>query len=128
MAASISTSHLVLIPSYNSGAQLLTTVQSALAQWAPIWVVVDGSTDQSGQALLRYLANTPGLENRLRVIVQLIHQGKGAAALEGADAAHAAGFSEALTMDGDVLHPAHFIPPSMTASVANPDAMILRKQ
>jgi len=127
MAASISTSHLVLIPSYNSGAQLLTTVQSALAQWAPIWVVVDGSTDQSGQALLRYLANTPGLENRLRVIVQPINQGKGAAVLEGLDAAHAAGFTHALTMDADGQHPAHLIPQFMTTSVANPDAMVLGK-
>jgi glycosyltransferase involved in cell wall biosynthesis len=127
MAAAISTTHLVLIPSYNSGAHLLTTVQSALAQWAPIWVVVDGSTDQSGPALLRYLTNTPGLEKRLRVIVQSINQGKGAAVLQGLDAARAAGFNHALTMDADGQHPAHLIPQFMETSIANPDAMILGK-
>jgi glycosyltransferase involved in cell wall biosynthesis len=127
MAASISATHLVLIPSYNSGAQLLTTVQSALAQWAPICVVVDGSTDHSGQALQHYLADTPELEDRLRVIVQSVNQGKGAAVLEGLDAAHAAGFTHALTMDADGQHPARLIPQFMTVSIANPDAMIMGK-
>jgi glycosyltransferase involved in cell wall biosynthesis len=127
MAASISTTHLVLIPSYNSGPQLLTTVRSALAQWAPICVVVDGSTDQSGSALLQYLTNTPGLEKRLRVIVQPVNQGKGAAVLQGLDAARAAGFTHALAMDADGQHPAHLIPQFMETSIANPDAMILGK-
>jgi hypothetical protein len=31
-----STSHLVLIPSYNSGALVLRTLREALAQWAPV--------------------------------------------------------------------------------------------
>ncbi|HEY8907029.1 MAG TPA: glycosyltransferase family 2 protein, partial [Rhodoferax sp.] len=40
-----STSHLVLIPSYNSGAKVYETVTQARAHWNPVWVVVDGSTD-----------------------------------------------------------------------------------
>jgi len=127
MAASISSTHLVLIPSYNSGAQLLTTVKAALDQWAPVFVVLDGSTDQSGAALLRYLADAPALEHRLRVIVQSTNQGKGAAVLHGLDAAKTAGFTHALTMDADGQHPAMLIPQFMAASVANPDAMILGK-
>ena len=42
MSAIPSSSHLVLIPSYNSGALVLRTVRDALEQWAPVWVVVDG--------------------------------------------------------------------------------------
>ena len=40
------------MPSYNTGPELLTrTVKGALAQWQPVWVVIDGSTDGSAQAL-----------------------------------------------------------------------------
>jgi glycosyltransferase involved in cell wall biosynthesis len=45
--SSTSTTHFVLIPSYNPGAKVLATVQAARAQWTPVWVVVDGSTDGS---------------------------------------------------------------------------------
>jgi hypothetical protein len=40
-----SPSHLVLIPSYNPGPKVYETVAAARAQWAPVWVVVDGSSD-----------------------------------------------------------------------------------
>ena len=42
---------LVLIPSYNTGPLLLKTVREARAAWAPVWVVLDGSTDGSGEML-----------------------------------------------------------------------------
>ena len=38
----LSKTHLVLIPSYNPGPKVLATVRAALAQWSPVWVVVDG--------------------------------------------------------------------------------------
>lgn len=38
--------HVVIIPSYNSGAKLLETVIEARRHWAPVWVVIDGSTDE----------------------------------------------------------------------------------
>lgn len=34
-----SPSHLVLIPSYNTGATVYETVRQARAQWNPVWVV-----------------------------------------------------------------------------------------
>ena len=40
--------HLVLIPSYNTGPVLRPTVEAALAAWQPVWVVIDGSTDGLG--------------------------------------------------------------------------------
>lgn len=127
MTIDISTTHLVLIPSYNSGAKLLETVQSALAQWAPVWVVVDGSTDGSEVAVQSLLERSPDLQGRLNLIVLPVNQGKGAAVLEGLDRAAAQGFTHALTMDADGQHPAQLIGEFMRASQAAPASMILGK-
>jgi glycosyltransferase involved in cell wall biosynthesis len=113
--------HLVLIPSYNTGPQVLQTVAQARAQWTPVWVVVDGSTDGTAQALQAMAAQDPGLQ----VHVLPSNQGKGAAVLHGLRLAAAAGFTHALTMDSDGQHPAALIGEFMQASMARPDSMIL---
>ncbi len=127
MTPTISKTHLVLIPSYNSGRQLLSTVQNALRVWAPVWVVIDGSTDGSDQALLAWTAEHPEMQDRLRITVQTPNQGKGAAVLAGAEAAIQAGFTHALTMDADGQHPNALIPAFMASSVDHPGKMILGK-
>jgi glycosyltransferase involved in cell wall biosynthesis len=116
-----STSHLVLIPSYNTGAQVYATVAAARAQWCPVWVLVDGSTDGTAQGLQGLAAADPGL----RVWVQPSNQGKGAAVLLGLQQALQAGYSHALTMDSDGQHPADLIPTFMQASLARPETMVL---
>jgi len=117
-----STTHLVLIPSYNTGgARLLGTVRAALAVWQPVWVVLDGSTDDSLAAIQSLASSAP----QLRLIVRPQNGGKGAAAATGVAAALAAGFTHVLTMDADGQHPADHIAPFMAASQANPAAMIL---
>jgi glycosyltransferase involved in cell wall biosynthesis len=118
-----STTHLVLIPSYNPGAKVLATVRAALAQWAPVWVVVDGSTDGSAEKLQALAAE----EEHLTVIVLPQNLGKGAAVLAGLERAEAAGYTHVLTMDSDGQHPADLIPAFMAASQANPAAMVLGK-
>jgi len=118
-----STTHLVLIPSYNPGPKVLATVQAARAQWTPVWVVVDGSTDGSAEKLQALAAGDAGL----KVIVLAENRGKGAAVLEGITQAAAAGFTHALTMDSDGQHPADLIPAFMAASQAEPDKMVLGK-
>ena len=118
-----SRSHLVLIPSYNPGPAVYATVRAARAQWAPVWVVVDGSTDGTGEGLLAMAATDP----QLRVLVLPHNSGKGAAVLHGLDAAAAAGYSHALTMDSDGQHPAERIPDFMAASLQYPRAMVLGK-
>jgi len=112
---------LVLIPSYNTGPQLVATVREALAHWPAVWVVIDGSTDGSERPLLELARTTPGL----RVLVSPENGGKGAAVECGAAAAHAAGFTHALLMDSDGQHPAACIRAFMTAAAADPAAMIL---
>lgn len=119
----MSATHLVLIPSYNPGPAVLTTVQAARAQWPVVWVVDDGSNDGSTASLQELAASDPGLH----LIVLPRNSGKGAAVLAGLEAAAAAGFTHVLTMDADGQHPAALIPDFMTASQAAPAAMILGK-
>jgi glycosyltransferase involved in cell wall biosynthesis len=116
-----STTHLVVIPSYNTGPTVYATVRAARAAWSPVWVVVDGSDDGTAQGLRELAAADPGL----RVDVLPANAGKGAAVLHALEAARAAGFSHALTMDSDGQHPADLIPAFMAASLAAPDAMVL---
>jgi glycosyltransferase involved in cell wall biosynthesis len=119
----LSTSHLVLIPSYNPGAQVYATVRAAREQWQPVWVVVDGSSDGTADGLQEMAASDPGL----RVLVLPENGGKGAAVLYGLDHAAAEGYTHALTMDSDGQHPAGLIPAFMAASQQHPAAMILGK-
>ena len=116
-----SATHLVLIPSFNTGRKLADTVREARAQWSPVWVVVDGSTDGTAETVQQMAASDPGL----RVFVLPHNQGKGAAVLHGLRAAQAAGFTHALTMDSDGQHPAELIPAFMAASAKRRSAMIL---
>lgn len=116
-----SKTHLVLIPSYNTGDTVYKTVAAARAQWNPVWVVVDGSNDGTAEGLQRMAAQDSGL----KVTVLPQNQGKGAAVLLGLQAAAAAGFTHALTMDSDGQHPAELIASFMQASLARPDCMVL---
>jgi glycosyltransferase involved in cell wall biosynthesis len=116
-----SKTHLVLIPSYNPGPKVMSTVRDALAEWTPVWVVVDGSTDESAQRLVEMAAAQPGL----RVLVRPENRGKGGAVLFGLRAAHAQGFTHALTMDSDGQHPADRIRAFMQLSLEQPHAMVL---
>jgi glycosyltransferase involved in cell wall biosynthesis len=114
-------SHLILIPSYNTGLNVLATVREARRYWQPVWIVVDGSTDGSGEALQALAAADPGL----RVLVLARNQGKGAAVLHGLREAAAAGYTHVLTMDADGQHPAARIPEFMAVSGAYPQAVVL---
>ena len=116
-----SATHLVLIPSFDTGATVYATVRAARAQWSPVWVVIDGSTDGTTQGLRDMAA----ADAHLKVFVLPHNSGKGAAVLHGLQAAFAAGFTHALTMDADGQHPADLIPAFMQASLARTDAMVL---
>lgn len=116
-----SLTHLVLIPSYNTGPKVLTTVRDARRFWNPVWVVVDGSTDGTADALNDLAQQDQGV----RVFVLPRNRGKGAAVLHGMKAAQAEGYTHALTMDADGQHAPHHIPDFMEASRRDPRAQIL---
>lgn len=116
-----SPTHLLLIPTYNTGSKVLATVREALRCWAPVWVVVDGSTDGTGAALEKLAESEPNL----RVLMLAKNAGKGAAVLHGLRAAEAEDFTHALTMDADGQHPAALIATFMETSAARPEALVL---
>ncbi len=119
MAAS--TTHVVIIPSYNTGAKVLETVRNARRHWAPVWVVVDGSNDGTAEQLQAIAAEDTGL----RVFILPENRGKGAAVLHGLEIAAKEYFTHALTMDADGQHPAEKIAEFMAKSMANSNALIL---
>jgi glycosyltransferase involved in cell wall biosynthesis len=116
-----SATHLVIIPSYNPGPNVYVTVRAALEQWNPVWVVIDGSTDDSAQRLQAIAAENPAL----RVLAMPRNRGKGAAVLHGLRVASAAGYTHALTMDSDGQHPAGHIGEFMQVSRSHPSCMVL---
>lgn len=116
-----SKTHLVLIPSYNTGDKVYQTVRAAREQWAPVWVVVDGSTDGTGEGLSKMAEQDP----QLRVMVLKENHGKGAAVLHGLRMAVHEGYTHVLTMDSDGQHPPEKIPEFMQVSQANPDGLVL---
>ncbi len=116
-----SATHLVLIPSYNPGAKVFETVQGAREQWNPVWVVVDGSTDGTAEALQTMARADPGL----RVLIRSKNGGKGSAVLDGAVEALGAGYTHVLTMDSDGQHPPDRIRDFMATSAAKPASMVL---
>src|SRR5262245_1203978 len=116
-----SRTHLVLIPSYNTGPRLLETVRAARTWWNPVWIVIDGSTDGSAERMLAVARSDAGT----RVLVLPRNSGKGAAVLHGLREAAAAGFTHALAMDADGQHPAESIPEYMAVSRRQPAALVL---
>ncbi len=117
----LSQTHVILIPSYNSGALLARTVAEAAARWLPVCVVVDASTDGSGEAVRRQTVDQEGIS----VIELEENEGKGGAVLVGLRHVAARGFTHALVIDGDGQHDLDAVVPFMKISADAPDAMIL---
>lgn len=120
-AGAAARTHLVVVPSYNPGSQVYETVRAARACWAPVWVVVDGSSDGTRAGLEAMAREDAGL----RVLALERNSGKGAAVLHALSAAAAEGYTHALIMDADGQHPAASIPAFMAASLAAPAALVL---
>ena len=114
-------SHLIILPSYNSGHLLGQTIFAVLEYWKPVWVVLDGSTDSS-------VTQAHDLQRRhsdLRLFSLRQNRGKGGAALVAMKAALQEGFSHALLMDADGQHSVDHVVRFIQISINHPDAMIL---
>ena len=117
----VSETHVVIIPSFNSGRLLSTSVAAARLHWAPVWIVIDGSNDGSvadAEALARQ-------DPAIRLLNLPKNRGKGAAVFVGLIAARASGFTHVLVMDADAQHPADHIPIFMATSTDNPTALVM---
>lgn len=113
--------HLVLLPSYNTGPRLRAVVAEVLRHWQPVLVVIDGSTDGGGAAMRELAEREPALS----VLELPRNVGKGAAVLAGAAWARERGFTHGLVMDADGQHPAASIAEFMTVSQRRPEALVL---
>ena len=120
-ASVLSISHTVLIPSYNTGARLCRTVMDIRRLGWPVWVIIDGSTDDSADELARIA----GSDDALHVSVLPRNRGKGAAILHGLRLAHAHGFTHVVTVDADGQHCADDIGILIAHSRECPEAMVL---
>lgn len=90
-----------LIPAYNEAQRILPVIQGA-QQHLPVWVVDDGSSDQTAA-----LAESAGA----KVIRQVPNQGKGRALQAGFRSALEAGIEAVVTLDADGQHLPAEIPP-----------------
>ena len=120
----ISSTHLIIIPSYNTGNILQKTITEVLQYYAPVWVIIDGSNDGSEQFLISLSKQFP---DALKVILLAQNIGKGAAILTGIDKAWSMGFSHVLTMDADLQHSCQSINDFIKRSQKYPQAVILGK-
>jgi glycosyltransferase involved in cell wall biosynthesis len=116
-----SSSHCVIIPSYNSGPLLQETVEATLSVWRPVVVVVDGSNDGSESGVKQMAAQEPDLH----VLVLEENQGKGGAVFAAMEFALENGWTHAAVLDSDGQHDAMDLNRFMEASMKYPDAMIL---
>jgi len=102
----------IVIPVYNHGRQITPVVRECLALGHPVFVVDDGSDDETGTAI-----------DAVDGIVALHHPrnlGKGAALLTGFKAARDAGCRAAVTLDGDGQHLPADIP--LLTAARDPDS------
>jgi uncharacterized SAM-binding protein YcdF (DUF218 family) len=106
----------VVVPAYNEEKTIGSVVRRALAVCPVVFVVDDGSTDGTGDAL-RGLPVT--------VLRHEVNQGKGAALWHGMQAALAAGATAVITLDGDGQHRPEDIPGFMAAADKHPQHVIV---
>jgi glycosyltransferase involved in cell wall biosynthesis len=106
---------LALIPAYNE-AQRIGAVVAGAAQYLPVLVLDDGSTDDTAAVALRYGAT---------VLSQRPNQGKGAALKAGFHQAIASGYVGTLTLDADGQHDPGEIPKFLQAYQAREADLIV---
>lgn len=106
----------VVIPCLNEARAIGAVVEQARRHLPKVFVVDDGSTDETGRVAARAGA---------RVLRQEQGLGKGAALAAGWHAAQKAGFTWAMTMDGDGQHAPEDIPIFLARAVASPSRLFI---
>ncbi len=104
-----------LVPCLDGEASVAPVLKGA-AEHLPVILIDDGSTDRTAE-----IGEAAGVQvERLP-----FNLGKGAALLTGLGAAHAAGFTHAVSLDADGQHAPEDIPAMVAAAAAEPDALII---
>ncbi|HER34171.1 MAG: glycosyltransferase family 2 protein [Halothiobacillaceae bacterium] len=112
---------LILIPCFNPGARIETTVTEAAECGMPVWIVDDGSDGPTRRRLTDLASRIPAV----KVLHHETNRGKGAAVFTGLLAAQSDHFTHALTLDADGQHPVSRVADFIATANAHPEAMIL---
>jgi len=107
----------VVIPTFNNERTLEAVVRGAALHGLEVFVVNDGSTDQTAEILARI----EGIE----VVTHEANRGKGAALKTGFEYAHTRGYSHAITLDSDGQHNSEEIPLFVAALQREPETLFL---
>jgi glycosyltransferase involved in cell wall biosynthesis len=110
----------LVLPTYNNAGTLADILQRTLALGLPTYVIDDGSTDGTRQALEPF-SHTPGLT----VLNHRVNRGKAAAMRTAFAAAHAHARTHALTLDTDGQLSPEQAPDLLAAAARNPRALVL---
>jgi glycosyltransferase involved in cell wall biosynthesis len=113
---------IVIIPSYNTGTELLLrTVDDALKTGFAVMVVVDGSDDGSADNLEARVVEPTGLQ----VLRKPVNSGKGDSLRLAAEKAAKENYTHALVMDSDGQHPAMAVTPMIALAQQNPFSLVM---
>jgi glycosyltransferase involved in cell wall biosynthesis len=100
---------------------VIEVARSVAAQWAPVWIMIDGSDDGSPEQLAKLAETLP----HLRLFRFPKNRGKGSVMLEAVRQAAEEGFTHMVSFDSDGQHPADYLPRFLEMSQQHPEAMIL---
>jgi glycosyltransferase involved in cell wall biosynthesis len=107
-----------LIPTFNNGRTIRDVVERTLEQLRDVWVINDGSTDGTREALSSF-------GERIRILEHPRNLGKGRALRTGFDGLHKAGFTHAVTLDSDGQHSPEDLPLFLEAASKAPEAILV---
>lgn len=110
----------LLVPCYNHGPQLCTTIAALEALGLPCLLVDDGS-DATTASILDRLTAEHAFISLLRLPV---NSGKGAAVMRGIEEAARRGFTHAVQIDADGQHDSADVPHLLAVSRAEPTALV----
>jgi glycosyltransferase involved in cell wall biosynthesis len=105
------------MPTFNNQASILDVLGGTKEYCSDIFVINDGSTDNT----LQLLEKAEGI----RLISYPVNRGKGYALRTGIKAAAAAGFTHAISIDSDGQHYPYDIPLFIPHIDENPDALVI---
>jgi glycosyltransferase involved in cell wall biosynthesis len=111
----------VVAPTFNNARTLGEILARLEVSGLAVFVVNDGSTDGTGDILADWQSGGEGRH----VCVHPANRGKAAALHSGFEAADAAGFSHAVTIDTDGQLPPEDVPAMLAAAAACPAALVL---
>ncbi|MBQ4034764.1 MAG: DUF2062 domain-containing protein, partial [Paludibacteraceae bacterium] len=106
----------ILIPTYNNNGTIATVAREALTYCEDVWVVNDGSTDNTNQLLEEI--------EGLHLLGYTQNRGKGYALKTGFKAMVEAGLRYALTIDADGQHKWEDLPVLVEQAEQHPDSLI----